>query len=246
MIDDSHPQEVHTAMDSFPNTISIDGPAASGKTTVGLMLARRIQYLFLDTGCMYRAATLAALERGISVEDEIGVTHLTRRLEMDILPAGVDSDGRHYTVILDGVDVTWALRDAKVDVNVSQVSTYAGVRADLVRRQRAIGERGRVVMVGRDIGTVVMPSAALKLYITASKEERARRRWKELEGRFRDASYEQILAEIERRDQIDGNREVAPMKPASDAIIVDTTNRSPSEVVNDILTMDPFQTAVQS
>jgi cytidylate kinase len=147
---------------------------------------------------------------------------------------------------LNGADVTWALRGAEVDVNVSQVSTYAGVRADLVRRQRAIGERGRVVMVGRDIGTVVMPSAALKLYITASKEERARRRWKELEGRFRDASYEQILAEIERRDQIDGNREVAPMRPASDALIVDTTNRTPDEVIQDILALEPFQPAVQN
>jgi cytidylate kinase len=233
-------------MDSYPATIAIDGPAASGKTTVGLMLARHIEYLFLDTGCMYRAVTLAALKRGVSVEDEIGVTHLTRRLEMDIQPAGLDSDGRHYSVLLNGEDVTWALRGAQVDINVSQVSTYAGVRADLVRRQRAIGERGRVVMVGRDIGTVVMPSAALKLYITASKEERARRRWKELEGRFRDASYEQILAEIERRDQIDGNREVAPMRPASDALIIDTTNRTPEEVIQDILALETFQTAAQN
>jgi cytidylate kinase len=233
-------------MDSFPATIAIDGPAASGKTTVGLMLARHIEYLFLDTGCMYRAVTLAALEKGVSVEDEIGITHLTRRLEMDILPVDLDSDGRHYTVLLNGTDVTWALRGVEVDINVSQVSTYAGVRADLVRRQRAIGERGRVVMVGRDIGTVVMPSAALKLYITASKEERARRRWKELEGRFRDASYEQILAEIERRDQIDGNREVAPMRPASDALIIDTTNRTPEEVIQDILALETFQTAAQN
>lgn len=233
-------------MDSYPNTIAIDGPAASGKTTVGLMLARHIEYLFLDTGCMYRAVTLAALERGVSVEDEIGITHLTRRLEMEILPAVLDSDGRHYTVLLNGADVTWALRGVEVDVNVSQVSTYAGVRADLVRRQQAIGERGRVVMVGRDIGTVVMPSAALKLYITASREERARRRWKELEGRFRDASYEQILAEIERRDQIDGNREVAPMRPATDALIIDTTGRTPEEVIQDILALEPFQPAVQN
>ncbi|MGB3714862.1 MAG: (d)CMP kinase [Candidatus Promineifilaceae bacterium] len=233
-------------MDSYPATIAIDGPAASGKTTVGLMLAKHIEYLFLDTGCMYRAVTLAALDRGVSVEDEIGITHLTRRLDMDILPASVDSDSRHYTVLLNGVDVTWALRGVEVDVNVSQVSTYAGVRADLVRRQRAIGERGRVVMVGRDIGTVVMPSAALKLYVTASKEERARRRWKELEGRFRDASYEQILAEIERRDQIDGNRDVAPMRPASDALIIDTTNRTPEEVIQDILALEPFQPVTQN
>jgi cytidylate kinase len=228
-------------MANYPTTIAIDGPAASGKTTVGLMLARQIDYLFLDTGCMYRAVTLAVLDKGFSVEDEIGITHLTHGLDMDIFPVRTDSDGRHYTVLLDGVDVTWDLRKVEVDMNVSQVSTYAGVRMDLVRRQRAIGERGQVVMVGRDIGTVVMPSAPLKLYITASPEERARRRWKELEGRFRDATIEQILAEIERRDQIDGSREHSPMKPAADAIIVDTTNRTPEQVVQDILQLEPFQ-----
>jgi cytidylate kinase len=231
-------------LESYPSAIAIDGPAASGKTTVGLMLAKRIGYLFLDTGCMYRAVTLAVLERGVSIDDEIGVTHLSKRLVMDIEPAGDTSDGRHYTVALNGQDVTWDLRKAEVDVNVSQVSTYAGVREDLVRRQRAIGERGRVVMVGRDIGTVVLPSAPLKLYVTASAEERARRRWRELEGRLRDATYEQIKAEIERRDQIDGNRAVSPMKPASDAIIIDTTNRTPDQVIWDILTLEPFQQAV--
>lgn len=230
-------------MINYPTTIAIDGPAASGKTTVGLMLARFIEYLFLDTGCMYRAVTLAVLNQGISIEDDIGISHLTQGLEMDILPARVDSDGRHYTVLLDGVDVTWDLRKLEVDVNVSQISTYAGVRADLVRRQRAIGERGQVVMVGRDIGTVVMPSAPLKLYVTASPEERARRRWQELEGRFRDATVEQILAEIERRDQIDGSREHSPMIPAIDAIIIDTTDRTPEQVVQDILQLEPFQQA---
>ncbi|HET6446603.1 MAG TPA: (d)CMP kinase [candidate division Zixibacteria bacterium] len=228
-------------MINYPTTIAIDGPAASGKTTVGLMLARHIDYLFLDTGCMYRAVTLAALDQGFSVEDEISITNLTQGLDMDILPVRTDSDGRHYTVLLDGIDVTWDLRKVEVDMNVSQVSTYAGVRVDLVRRQRAIGERGQVVMVGRDIGTVVMPLAPLKLYVTASPEERARRRWKELEGRFRDATIEQILAEIERRDQIDGSREHSPMKPAADAIIVDTTNRTPEQVVQDILQLEPFQ-----
>jgi len=229
--------------DSYPSAIAIDGPAASGKTTVGLMLARRIDYLFLDTGCMYRAVTLAVLERGASIDDEIGVTHLSERLAMDIQPARDDSDGRHYTVLLNGLDVTWDLRKAEVEFNVSQVSTYAGVRADLVRRQRAIGERGRVVMVGRDIGTVVLPFAPLKLYVTATAEERARRRWRELEGRLRDATYEQIMAEIERRDQIDGNREVSPMRPAADAIIIDTTNKTPDQVVWDILALEPFQQA---
>lgn len=225
----------------FPQTITIDGPAASGKTTVGLMLSLHLEYLFLDTGCMYRAVTLAALDDQIPVEDEIGITRLTQRLEMDILAAGEHTDGRHYTVLVNGVDVTWDLRKESVDVNVSQVSTYAGVRRDLVRRQRAIGERGRVVMVGRDIGTVVLPEAPLKIYVTAEPEERARRRWKELEGRLRNASYEQILSEIERRDEIDSSRDLAPMRPAADAIIIDSTNRTPEEVLQDILALEPFQ-----
>ncbi len=236
-------RELQDTQDFYPSAIAIDGPAASGKTTVGLMLARRINYLFLDTGCMYRAVTLAVLERGITIDDEIGVTRLTTRLEMEICPAGANSDGRHYTVLLNGQDVTWDLRDAEVDANVSQVSTYAGVRKDLVRRQRAIGDRGRVVMVGRDIGTVVLPSAPLKLYVTATQEERARRRWNEFEDRKREVTFEQILVQIDRRDQIDGNREISPMKPASDAVIIDTTNRTPEQVVWDILALEPFQRA---
>lgn len=236
-------QELLDTKDFYPSAIAIDGPAASGKTTVGLMLARRINYLFLDTGCMYRAVTLGVLERGITIDDEIGVTRLATRLEMEICPAGANSDGRHYTVLLNGQDVTWDLRDAEVDANVSQVSTYAGVRKDLVRRQRAIGDRGRVVMVGRDIGTVVLPSAPLKLYVTATQEERARRRWNEFEDRKREVTFEQILVQIDRRDQIDGNREISPMKPASDAIIIDTTNRTPEQVVWDILALEPFQRA---
>ena len=225
----------------YPAAIAMDGPAASGKTTVGYMLARRLGYLFLDTGCMYRAATLAALQHGIDVEDEIGVSRLTARLDMEILPAVAEGDGRLYTVKLNGEDVTWEIRSAAIVANVSLVSTYKGVRDDLVRRQRAIGERGRVVMVGRDIGTVVLPSAPLKLYITATPEERARRRWVELKERAIDVTYEHILADIDRRDQIDGSREIAPMKPASDAVIIDTTERTPEQVIWDILSLEAFQ-----
>lgn len=230
-------------MDSinFPETIAIDGPAASGKTTVGLMLARHLGYLFLDTGCMYRAVTAAVLDRGVSIDDEEVVTQLTRRLDMEIRPAGEENDGRVYTVLLDGKDVTWDLRKEEVELNVSQVSTYAGVREDLVRRQREIGNKGRVVMVGRDIGTVVLPDAPLKLYVTASHEERADRRWKELRGRLREATYEQILDEIRRRDMIDGSRELSPMRPADDAIVIDTTRRTPDQVLEEILALTPFQ-----
>ncbi len=221
--------------------IAIDGPAASGKTTIGQMLADQLGFLLLDTGCMYRAVTLGVLRREIDIEDEAAVVELTESLDMDILPPDSKRDGRLYTVLLNEVDVTWDLRTNEVDVNVSQISSYEGVRKDLVRRQREIASRGSVVVVGRDIGTVVIPEAKLKLYIIASAEERAKRRWLELKNRGSLVSYEQILSEIIRRDQIDGNRQHSPMRPAVDATIVDTTGRSPDEVLKGILALDYFR-----
>ena len=157
--------------------IAIDGPAASGKSTVGRLLAEQLNYLYLDTGCMYRAVTWAALQQEIELGDETAVTQLAHDIEMEIFSVREgEADGRHYTVHVDGHDITWELRTPAVDANVSQVSSYLGVRQEMVQRQRSFGERGAVVMVGRDIGTVVMPDAPLKLYITASAEERARRR----------------------------------------------------------------------
>jgi cytidylate kinase len=224
------------------DAVAIDGPAASGKTTIGYMLANSINYLFLDTGCMYRAVTLAALVKGIEIEDEPAVVELTRGLELGIVPANErdNSDGRLYTVLIDGNDVTWDIRSNDVDLNVSQVSAYEGVRKNLVLRQRAIGLQGRVVMVGRDIGTVVLPDAPLKLYIIASPEERAKRRWQELESRDHNFDYSQILADIRRRDRFDGHRVHSPMEPAKDAIIIDSTSRKPEEVLRTILELDYF------
>lgn len=231
-------------MDSLTliGAIAIDGPAASGKTTVGYMLAERINYLFLDTGCMYRAVTLAALELGVQIDNELAVVEVTRELELEIRPAGDDGkvDGRLYTVIVNNRDVTWALRAHEVDVNVSQVSSYKGVRSNLVMRQRAIGERGLVVMVGRDIGTVVLPDAPLKLYMVATAEERAHRRWLEREDRDDKATYEQNLADIKRRDQFDGHRVHSPMRPAPDAILIDTTDRQPEAIIEEILALEYF------
>lgn len=224
------------------DAVAIDGPAASGKTTIGYLLAKHIHYLFLDTGCMYRAATHAALVQGIEIDDETAVVELTKSLELGIVPANHrdNNDGRLYTVLIDGSDVTWDIRANEVDLNVSQVSAYEGVRENLVLRQRAIGIQGRVVMVGRDIGTVVLPEAPLKLYIVASPEERARRRWQELESRENRSDYNQILADIRRRDRFDGHRVHSPMRPADDAIIIDTTSRKPEEVLKTILELDYF------
>ena len=223
-----------------PESVAIDGPAASGKTTIGQMLAERLGYLFLDTGCMYRAVTLAALLAGVAIPDEPAVVELAESMQLEIRPPNAKNDGRLYTVLLEGRDVTWELRSSAVDNNVSQVSAYANVRLNLVERQRDIGGRGRVVMVGRDIGTVVLPKAPLKLYVTASAEERASRRWQERRERDANSSYEQILADIVRRDGIDGSRSHSPMRPADDAIIIDTTGRSPSQILQEILSLEHF------
>lgn len=213
-----------------PSTIAIDGPAASGKSTIGEALARRLGYLYFDTGVMYRAVTWAALTRGIPIADEAAVTALAEHLRIDVLAPTVD-DGRQYTVLADGEDVTWAIRAPEVDANVSPVSAYAGVRQALVAQQRRIAAGGRVVMVGRDIGTVVLPEADLKVYLDAGVEERARRRWREMRERGEDADYDAVLAAMRRRDGIDSNRRVSPLRPAADAVIVDTTGLSIEEVL---------------
>ncbi len=217
------------------NIIAIDGPAASGKSTVARLVAEALNYLFLDTGCMYRATTWAALNAGIAIADETAVTQLATQLNLDIQPAKNESDGRHYTVLLDGQDITWEIRSPEVDKNVSQVSSYIGVRQEMVQRQRDYGQQGNVVMVGRDIGTVVMPAAPLKLYITATAEERARRRWHDRQQQGHADSFATILADVERRDEIDSNRQHSPLRPAEDAIIMDTTDTAVADIVQNIV-----------
>ncbi len=214
---------------SFPNVIAIDGPAASGKSTLGRRLADALGYLFFDTGVMYRAVTWGALQRGIAISDEAAVTALAETCQIDVRPPSKD-DGRACDVLLDSVDTTWETRRPEVDANVSPVSVYAGVRRALTAQQRRIGLRGRVVMVGRDIGTVVLPEADLKIYLDASAEERARRRYNEIIKRGETADYEKILAGVRERDRIDSGRAVAPLKPAEDAIILDSDKLDADEV----------------
>lgn len=211
-------------------TITIDGPAASGKSTVGSALSERLGYLYFDTGVMYRAVTWAALDRGIAIEDEAAVTRLAQELHIEVTRPTVD-DGRQYTVLADGEDITWAIRSPEVNRYVSPVSAYPGVREALTCQQRRIGGAGGVVMVGRDIGTVVLPGAEVKIYLDASPEERARRRHAENLQRGQPSDYQQVLSELRRRDRIDSTRASSPLLAADDAVRIDSTAMTIDEVV---------------
>ena len=219
-----------------PFIIAIDGPAASGKSTIGLRLANALEYIFFDTGVMYRAITWLALERGIAVQDEATVSALAEETQIDVAPAS-KSDGRACDVLVDGRDITWETRSRTVDENVSIVAAYPGVRKALSRQQRRIGQRGKIVMVGRDIGTVVLPDADLKIYLDATAEERARRRYDEIVARSGQANYDSILKRVIERDRIDSTRDVAPLKAAEDAVVLDSDKLSADEVFEQILAL---------
>ena len=218
----------------LPSIIAIDGPAASGKSTLGLKLASELGYLFFDTGVMYRAITWIALDHNIDITDEKAVTALAENSPIDVAPAS-KSDGRACDVLVAGRDITWETRLPEVDANVSVVSAYGGVRAALSQQQRRIGKRGKVVMVGRDIGTVVLPEADLKIYLDASAEERAKRRFDEMAARGAKVEYENVLAKVIERDRIDSTRDVAPLKAADDAIVVDSDKMNVDQVFKLVL-----------
>ncbi|HZD55804.1 MAG TPA: (d)CMP kinase [Anaerolineales bacterium] len=211
--------------------IAIDGPAASGKSTIGKKLADHFGYLYFDTGVMYRAVTLAALRRGLNLENEIAITRLAEELRIDVsLPSA--ENGRSYDVLLDSEDVTKKIFQPEIDKNVSVISAYPGVRRALTAQQRRVGLRGEVVMVGRDIGTVVLPEADLKVYLDASVEERARRRYLEYQMHGEPASMEEITKSMRKRDRIDSTREAAPLKLARDAVRINTDGLNIDQVLD--------------
>ena len=216
--------------------IAIDGPAASGKSTLAQNLASVLGYLYFDTGVMYRAVTLAALKSDTLVKDEVAVTAIANELDLDVQPPSND-DGRQCDVLMNGKDVTWEIRSPAVDENVSQVSMYPGVRQAMTVRQREIGLRGEVVMVGRDIGTVVLPEAELKIYLDASVEARANRRYEESLQRGNPVEYDVILKRMRERDRLDSTRTLAPLRPADDAVILDSTNLSIHDVFEKALAL---------
>lgn len=213
--------------------IAIDGPAAAGKTTVARELANRLGATLFDTGALYRSVTLAALRAGIDPGDEARLTGIATCSRMELRPPTV-ADGRQVDVLLDGEDVTWAIRTPLVDANVSDVSKHPGVRGALLELQREIASGNRVVMVGRDIGTVVTPNAGVKIYLDASVEERARRRIAELQARGVDFDEAEIIADLRERDRIDSTRALSPLAAADDAIHILTDGKSIDGVVGEI------------
>lgn len=213
--------------------IAIDGPVASGKTSVGLDLAKRLGFLFLDTGVMYRAVAWAALKAGLDIDNEKSVSELAEGLKIEIHKPSLE-DGRTNDILVNDEEVTWQIRTDAVNDSVSQVSTYPRVRQVLTEEQRLFGQAGRVVMVGRDIGTVVLPDADLKIFLKASAEERAKRRFEEVKSRHGDANFDEILKNMKMRDEIDSSRKVAPLVAAQDAVFVNTDGKTKDEVVQEI------------
>jgi len=200
-------------------TVAIDGPSGAGKSTVGHALAQAIGANFVDTGLMYRALTLAAVDSGVDIDDGMALGMLAAERRIDVERPRPEQTDRLETVLLDGRDVTAAVREPRIDRLVSAVSRHAEVRDAMLELQRAAARRGSTVMVGRDIGTVVLPDATLKVYLTADPAVRAARRAAEMGEPGRAAEY---LTEIQRRDELDAGRALAPLRVPDDAMVIDT------------------------
>ncbi len=206
-----------------PRAIAIDGPVASGKTVVGRAVALRLGYRFLDTGAMYRAVTWTALRRGVDFADCEALASLASSIAMRL------EAGDRLTV--DGEDVTGHLRDDDVQRAVSPVSAVPGVRTALVSQQRAVADCGPIVMVGRDIGTAVLPDARIKVFLQASAEVRARRRYDQIREGRGSITYDRVVCDLAHRDKIDSERAVSPLRSAPDAIVIDTDHMTVAQVI---------------
>lgn len=207
------------------STVAIDGPAASGKTAVGRLVAKLLGFRFLDTGVMYRAVAFGALQHQISPSNDIALTNYTNSIDIRISECVSKAK-----IFVDGIDITDNLRLPAVERSVSLVSKIPGVRTTLVAKQRAIAIQGPIVMVGRDIGTVVLHDAPLKIYLKASVATRAKRRFLELQERGTPLEYEQVVVELEHRDKIDSERFDSPLRADKNAIHIDTDNHSVEEL----------------
>lgn len=216
------------------STIAIDGPVAAGKSAVGTLLALRLGYRFIDTGVMYRALTWAVLRDGIDPDDEAAVTALARQTQIEV----GSSNGLEVPRIgVDGQDVTEGLRTREIEQGVSRISRFTEVRKAMVARQRAFAMQGMLIMAGRDIGTVVLPDADLKIFLTASSEERARRRYRDMREADQSLAFEQVLEELLQRDKLDTERANSPLRPADGAHILNTESIDLTQVVERIIAL---------
>ncbi len=213
-------------------SIAIDGPAAAGKSTIAKIVAEQLNYTYIDTGAMYRAVTLYFIHQAIDLADEIAISEALRHFEIELVPAE-----KGQLVLLNGQDVTEIIRSSEVTAQVSQVAALAQVRETLMDKQREMGKQGGVVMDGRDIGSAVLPFAQLKIFMTASAEERASRRFKENSTRGIHTPLAQLKEEIIERDRLDSEREISPLVQADDAILIDTTALKIDEIVNRIVVL---------
>ncbi|MGO2138237.1 MAG: (d)CMP kinase [Leuconostoc mesenteroides] len=206
--------------------VAIDGPASAGKSTIAKILATKLNYVYVDTGAMYRTITLAAKKNGIAYNDEEKIKNLLSQTEIRFEPSTPVQ-----RVFLNDIDVTEEIRSAEVTNNVSIVASFADVRSNLVKRQREIADNNSVIMDGRDIGTTVLPEADVKIFLVASVDERAQRRYKENVAKGMTTDLETLKREIEARDYKDSHRQISPLTQAKDAILVDTTGQSIDDVV---------------
>lgn len=231
---DTSDEKNNEAERAIRSQIAIDGPVASGKSAVGSRLARHLGYRLVDTGMMYRAITCLALDEGLDLHDEAALAALGASAKMQVLP-GPAEEPDASRVLVNGADVTDRLRSPEVGEAVSLVSRVPAVRRAMVAIQRDIAKDGSVVMVGRDIGTVVLPDAPIKAYLDASVEERARRRHAELQAAGRTETLDEVRAELAMRDEIDSKRDTSPLRPADDALVIDTGKMTIQQVVDAIL-----------
>ena len=212
--------------------IAIDGPAGAGKSTIAKLVAKELSFIYVDTGAMYRGMAYACLKAGVDVEDEEAVSRKCQESTIEIC-----YEEGEQIVLLNGENVNGYIRTPEVSAATSKIAVYSGVRARLLDLQKDLAKKQDVVMDGRDIGTIVLPQADLKIFLTASSAERARRRTKELLEKGQEADFEQIKKEIEERDQRDSNRKVSPLKQAEDAIFLDSSDLTIMEVVEKILSL---------
>ena len=210
--------------------VGIDGPVSAGKSSVADAVAARLGILHLDTGAMYRALGLTAIRRGIDVQDEEAIVRLCRELKVSV---SHEADGQHTFV--EGEDVTGLIRTPEVSMAASTVSRYADVRRNMVKIQQQLAAETDMVLDGRDICTTVLPNATAKIFLTASQEERARRRFLEMQAKGMNDTFDQVLEDLKKRDYQDMNRPVEPLRQAPDAVLVDTTNLTFDEAVDAIL-----------